>query len=77
MSTKRIKIFNYLIPGIVFSLGIVFIISSLFFAGNDPAEDFPQGYHIISPDVPGYLVFAGESSSSIFSNVPGSDILPS
>ena len=60
MSTKRIKIFNYLIPGIVFSLGIVFIISSLFFAGNDPAEDFPQGYHIISPDVPGYLVFAGE-----------------
>jgi hypothetical protein len=60
MSTKRIKIFNYLIPGIVFSLGIVIIISSLFFAGNDPAEDFPQGYRIITPEVPGYLVFSGE-----------------
>ncbi|MEE9448674.1 MAG: lytic transglycosylase domain-containing protein [Ignavibacteriaceae bacterium] len=60
MSTKRIKIFNYLIPGIIFSLGIFFIISSLFFAGNNLAEDFPQGYHIITPEVPDYLVFAGE-----------------
>ncbi len=60
MSTKRINKFNYLIPGIIFSLGIFFIISSLFFAGNNLAEDFPQGYHIITPEVPDYLVFAGE-----------------
>jgi len=60
MNKKRIKLFNYLMPGIIFSLGIFLIVSSLFFAGNDPAEDFPQGYRIIDPEVPGYLVFAGE-----------------
>ncbi len=60
MSTKKIKIFNYLIPGIIFSLGIIFIITSLFFAGNHPADDFPQGYRIMTPEVPDYLVFAGE-----------------
>ena len=60
MSAKKFKLFNYFIPGIIFSLGIFFIISSLFFAGNNPTEDFPQGYRIINPEVPGYLVFAGE-----------------
>ena len=60
MNTKKVKLFNYLIPGIIFSLGTFFIISSLFFAGNSPTEDFPQGYRIVNPEVPGYLVFAGE-----------------
>jgi len=60
MSTKKNKLFNYLIPGIIFLMGIFFIISSLFFTGNNPVEDFPQGYRIITPDVPGYLVFSGE-----------------
>lgn len=60
MIRKKNKLINYLIPGIIFLLGTIFIISSLFFAGNNPSENFPQGYHIINPEIPEHLVFAGE-----------------
>jgi hypothetical protein len=53
--------FYYFLSGVVFSIGIVFILSSLFFTQNNPsAEDYPQGYRIISPKIPDYLEFAGE-----------------
>jgi hypothetical protein len=53
--------FYYFFSGIIFSIGVVFILSSLFFTQNNPsAEDYPQGYRIISPKLPNYLTFAGE-----------------
>jgi len=33
-------------------------------AGNTTDQDFPQGYKIISPEIPGYLEFAGERIST-------------
>ena len=50
-----------LLLGTFFSLGVVFILSSLFFTQKNPSgEDYPQGYRIINPEIPDYLEFAGE-----------------
>ena len=56
----------YFFLGIIVTLGLVFFFITLFFADNttnansNPNEDFPQGYKIISPEIPAYLEFAGE-----------------
>jgi membrane-bound lytic murein transglycosylase D len=56
----------YFFLGIIITLGLVFFSITLFFADNttnansNPNEDFPQGYKIISPEIPAYLEFAGE-----------------
>jgi membrane-bound lytic murein transglycosylase D len=56
----------YFFLGIIVTLGLVFFSITLFFADNttnansNPSEDFPQGYKIISPEIPAYLEFAGE-----------------
>jgi membrane-bound lytic murein transglycosylase D len=56
----------YFFLGIIVTLGLVFFSITLFFADNtanansSPNEDFPQGYKIISPEIPAYLEFAGE-----------------
>jgi len=56
----------YFSLGIIVTLGLVFFSITLFFADNttnansNPNEDFPQGYKIISPEIPAYLEFAGE-----------------
>lgn len=58
--------FYYFFLGIIVSIGLVFLFITLFFAGNttnansNPDEDFPQGYRIVSPEIPTYLEFAGE-----------------
>jgi len=53
--------FYYFLSGVVFSTGVVFISSNLFFTQNNPsAQDYPQGYKIICPELPDYLAFAGE-----------------
>ena len=51
--------------GILVTIGVVFIVVTLFLTENttiangNPDEDFPQGYKIISPEIPTYLEFAG------------------
>lgn len=53
--------FYYFLLGIVITLGSIFIAASLFFTTSPPiAEEFPQEYKIINPEVPEYLEFAGE-----------------
>jgi hypothetical protein len=60
MKTNNTKSYHF-ISGITFTLGVIFILSSLFFTKNNPlAEDYPQGYRIVNPVVPDYLEFAGE-----------------
>lgn len=56
----------YLLFGFLVTSCLVILISTLFL-GNDTTnayesttEDFPQGYRIISPEIPNYLEFAGE-----------------
>ena len=59
--------FIYFLLGIFFSIGL-FLITILFIrsdefitnAAEQPDEEFPQGYRIISPKFPEYLEFAGE-----------------
>lgn len=49
--------------GVISTLFVLFLSLSFFFAdGNNVkrVEEFPQKYRIISPEVPGNLVFAGE-----------------
>jgi len=52
--------------GIIITIGLIFFAITLFFTDNttnansNPNEDFPQGYKIISPEMPNYLEFAGE-----------------
>ncbi len=52
--------------GVISTMGALFLISSMFFTSNNPSpnqpdnEDFPQGYRIISPELPASLEFAGE-----------------
>jgi hypothetical protein len=52
--------------GIIITIGLIFFAITLFFTDNttnansNPEEDFPQGYKIISPEIPNYLEFAGE-----------------
>lgn len=64
---KNIKSnFYYFILGITATIGIVILIITLFLnhgvtnANGAPDENFPQGYKIISPEMPNYLEFAGE-----------------
>jgi hypothetical protein len=58
--------FYYLFLGIMITIGLIFFTIALFFTDNttnansNPNEDFPQGYKIISPEIPNYLEFAGE-----------------
>jgi len=58
--------FYYFFLGIVVTISLIFFSITLFFADNttnansNPEEDFPQGYKIISPEIPNYLEFAGE-----------------
>jgi len=56
----------YLLTGVIVFL-IIGLILAIFHLGdtlttarNSSVEDFPQGYKIINPEVPGYLEFAGE-----------------
>ncbi|GJQ41814.1 MAG: murein transglycosylase [Ignavibacteriaceae bacterium] len=52
--------------GILITIGILFIITVLLLTENktiangNPDENFPQGYRIVSPEIPTYLEFAGE-----------------
>jgi membrane-bound lytic murein transglycosylase D len=58
--------FYYFFLGILITIGLIFIAIALLFTDNttnansNPEEDFPQGYKIISPEIPNYLEFAGE-----------------
>jgi len=58
--------FYYFFMGIIITIGLIFFAITLFFTDNttnansNPEEDFPQGYKIISPEIPNYLEFAGE-----------------
>jgi membrane-bound lytic murein transglycosylase D len=58
--------FYYFFLGIIITVGLIFFAITLFFTDNttnansNPNEDFPQGYKIISPEIPTYLEFAGE-----------------
>ena len=58
--------FFYFFLGIIITIGLIFFAITLFFTDNttnansNPNEDFPQGYKIISPEIPTYLEFAGE-----------------
>jgi membrane-bound lytic murein transglycosylase D len=58
--------FYYFFLGIVVTIGLIFFSITLFFADNitnansNPDEEFPQGYRIVSPEIPTYLEFAGE-----------------
>lgn len=52
--------------GILVSIGVLIIVVTLFLTDNttiangSPDENFPQGYKIVSPELPTYLEFAGE-----------------
>jgi len=56
----------YFFLGIIVTIGIIIFSLTLFLAdnttnaNNTPDEEFPQGYKIISPEIPTYLEFAGE-----------------
>ncbi|MGB5287053.1 MAG: lytic transglycosylase domain-containing protein [Ignavibacteriaceae bacterium] len=58
--------FYYFLTGAIstFTLLIIFVIiyltNNTTTAGNASGEDYPQGYKIISPEIPNYLEFAGE-----------------
>lgn len=65
MKNSKSKYF-YFFLGIVVTAGSVILLMMLFLtesttnARSNPDEDFPQGYRIISPEIPNYLEFAGE-----------------
>jgi hypothetical protein len=58
--------FYYFFLGITVTIGLIIFFVTLFLAdditnaNNTPDEDFPQGYKIISPEIPTYLEFSGE-----------------
>jgi len=58
--------FYYFSLGIIITIGLIFFAITLFFADNttnansNPNENFPQGYRIVSPEMPNYLEFASE-----------------
>ena len=58
--------FNYFIAGAISTFTLVIIAVILYLsnttstASNESIEDFPQGYKIVSPEIPHYLEFAGE-----------------
>ncbi len=66
MKNSSVK-YIYFAFGSLFTLGLILTILLNNSLGNfttnaaeQPGEDFPQGYRIISPDIPEYLEFAGE-----------------
>jgi hypothetical protein len=66
MKNSSVK-YIYFAFGSLFTLGLILTILLYNSSGNfttnaaeQPGEDFPQGYRIISPDLPEYLEFAGE-----------------
>jgi membrane-bound lytic murein transglycosylase D len=58
--------FYFFFLGIAITIGLGFFLVTLVLsnsttnANNNPDEDFPQGYRIVSPEIPTYLEFAGE-----------------
>jgi membrane-bound lytic murein transglycosylase D len=58
--------FYFFFLGIAITIGLGFFLITLVLsnsktnANNNPDEDFPQGYRIVSPEIPTYLEFAGE-----------------
>jgi len=64
--TERSKLFYFLLG--MLSVALILILTASIFLQNEtlssitniPAQDFPQGYKIISPHIPDKLVFAGE-----------------
>lgn len=58
--------FYFFFLGIAITIGFAILLTTLLFTDNtanansNPNEDFPQGYKIISPEIPNYLEFAGE-----------------
>ncbi|MCW8803621.1 MAG: lytic transglycosylase domain-containing protein, partial [Ignavibacteriaceae bacterium] len=65
MKNSKSKFYYYFL-GIVVTAGstillvILFLTDNKTIANSNPDEDFPQGYRIISPEIPNYLEFAGE-----------------
>ena len=65
MKSNRSNLYYFFLGNIV-TIGIIIFSLTLFLAdnttnaNNTPDEDFPQGYKIISPEIPTYLEFAGE-----------------
>jgi len=58
--------FYFFFLGIAITIGLGFFLITLVLsnnttnANNNPDEDYPQGYRIVSPEIPTYLEFAGE-----------------
>jgi membrane-bound lytic murein transglycosylase D len=55
----------YFLAGLVSAFVLIFVIITIYVntntaTANSLSEDFPQGYKIISPEIPEYLEFAGE-----------------
>ena len=60
MYTKKTKIF-YFLSGIVITIAALFVSGSDIVTNKNPQDDqYPQGYKIVSPHLPDYMVFAGE-----------------
>lgn len=58
--TKKTKIF-YFLSGIVITIAALFVSGSDIVTNKNPQDDqYPQGYKIVSPHLPDYMVFAGE-----------------
>ena len=58
--------FYFFFLGITVTIGLGILLATLLLSDNtanansEPDENFPQGYRIISPEIPTYLEFAGE-----------------
>jgi membrane-bound lytic murein transglycosylase D len=58
--------FYFFFLGIIVTIGLGLLLITFFLTDNttnansNPDEDFPQGYKIVSPEMPNYLEFAGE-----------------
>ncbi|GBD86431.1 membrane-bound lytic murein transglycosylase D precursor [bacterium BMS3Abin03] len=66
MRDSKSKIYFFFM-GVIATIGITIISASIFFSEDNPAnvitnpgEQFPQGYRIVSPEIPDYIEFAGE-----------------
>ena len=65
MKNKRPHIY-YFFTGVISASAILLVFIILYFinntatASNQTGEDFPQGYKVVSPEIPSYLEFAGE-----------------
>ncbi|MDX1373702.1 MAG: hypothetical protein R3321_14610, partial [Nitrososphaeraceae archaeon] len=59
-TNKNNQLKYFFITVIAATLGAVFILTSLNFSSENSGDDFPQGYKIITPEIPGAIDFAGE-----------------